>query len=207
MRLTLDIEKEHLPNCAFGLDEVGCAPLAGPVVAACVHVPRMVWNEEALSRVRDSKKVPKKERESLAAWLRENVFYGIGMASVDEIDALNILQASKLAMRRAFESCPKPEAALIALCDGHDPRNPNLSVETRMIKGGDTICLSIAAASIVAKTHRDALMARLAEDFPHYGWETNVGYPSKAHLLALQEFGPTVHHRKSFAPVRDLLAA
>lgn len=160
-----------------------------------------------MKRVRDSKKVPKKERERLAAWLRDNASCGIGQASVEEIDTLNILQASKLATRRAFENCPKPDGALIALCDGNAPRNPNLSVETRMFTGGDDQCKSIAAASIVAKVHRDDLMAKLAEDFPQFGWHTNVGYPSKLHLDALREFGPTAHHRRSFAPVRALLEA
>ncbi len=159
-----------------------------------------------MARVRDSKKVLKPEREELSAFLCEHVSYGIGEASVEEIDTINILQAAKLAMHRAFENCPKPEGTHVALCDGNAARNPKLAIETRMIVGGDNACLSIAAASIIAKVHRDRMMAMLAEEHPHYGWHTNVGYPTKEHLAGLKNFGVTIHHRQSFAPVRNSLA-
>lgn len=208
MRVTFHLEKEHLPHCCFGLDEVGCAPLAGPVVAACVHIPENVWRKHKMAKLRDSKLVPKPQRENLAAFLRDHVAHGIGQASVEEIDTINILQAGLLAMRRAFENCPKPDGiTYIALIDGNQARNPRLEVETHMIVGGDNKCRSIAAASIIAKVYRDALMAKLAEEFPHYGWHTNVGYGCKKHYEGLREHGPTAHHRRSFAPIRELLEA
>ncbi|MHA7875514.1 ribonuclease HII [Roseivivax sp.] len=181
-----------------GVDEVGRGPLAGPVVAAAV-----VFDPARLPEgLADSKRLTAKRREALALALRETAELGIGMASVDEIDEINILRASHLAMLRAVAALPAPPEAL--LIDG------NMIPEgcphpARAIVKGDARSVSIAAASILAKSARDALMRDLAQQFPGYGWETNAGYPSKSHKAALQNLGVTPHHRKSFAPVHKIL--
>ncbi len=182
----------HRPVC--GIDEVGRGPLAGPVVAAAVilsprHLP---------DGINDSKKLSEAKREALFEELQDHVLIGVGMASVEEIDRVNILQASLLAMSRAYEALPGPAA--FALIDGiHAPK---IACPTQCVKGGDGRSLSIAAASIIAKVTRDRLMHALALDYPDYGWASNKGYPAPVHLKALQEHGPTPHHRMSFAPVR-----
>lgn len=181
-----------------GVDEVGRGPLAGPVVAAAV-----ILNPERLpSGINDSKVLSEKKRE-LAC---ENIMataLAIGVASVTaaEIDRLNIRQASLIAMARAVDALALAPAHV--LVDGRD--RPALSCSSTPIVKGDSISLSIAAASIVAKVTRDAMMRRLAMLFPDYGFETNAGYASKRHLEALQIVGPTPFHRFSFAPVRQAI--
>ncbi|EPX86767.1 ribonuclease HII [Salipiger mucosus] len=181
-----------------GVDEVGRGPLAGPVVAAAVILdPACVP-----PRLNDSKRLQSKRRARLSAWLRECAWVGIGMASVEEIDRINILQASLLAMRRAVAELPlAPDHALV---DGRFLPE-GLPCDATPVIGGDGRSVSIAAASIVAKTWRDRIMRDLAQHHPGYGWETNVGYGSKSHMLALQNLGVTPHHRRSFKPVHNIL--
>jgi len=180
-----------------GLDEVGRGPLAGPVVAAAV----ILDPENTPEGLNDSKKLSTARRQDLFVSINETSIIGIGQASVEEIDALNILEASMLAMRRALAELPrKPDACLV---DGN--RDPNLGLPTRCLIKGDGLSFSIAAASIIAKIFRDKIMADLAEKFPEYGWEKNAGYGVPHHLHALDVVGPCPHHRKSFAPVRRLL--
>jgi ribonuclease HII len=184
--------------CVAGVDEVGRGPLAGPVTAAAV-----VLRIGAIpAGLRDSKALTAARRSALAAEIHACADVAVAHASVDEIDLLNILQASLLAMRRALAALPHPPD--YALVDGN--RLPvALPCAAEALVGGDARCLSIAAASIVAKVARDALMADLARQHPGYGWEANAGYPTPAHLIALKALGASPHHRRSFAPVRNIL--
>ena len=197
-RPSLRFEKEAA--CVVcGVDEVGCAPLAGPVVAAAVILPVRGLPRKLSALINDSKIVPAPRREAAAAALPEYCVISFGEASVEEIDTINIYHARMLAMCRAVAGLSvRPELALI---DGNaTPKE--LSCSARTIVDGDAKCLSIAAASIVAKVFRDAYMRKLADEFPGYGWETNVGYGTRDHRSALLRLGLTPHHRRSFAPVR-----
>ena len=178
-----------------GVDEVGRGPLAGPVVAAAVILLVPV------AGLADSKVLAAPVRERLAAALQGAARIGIGAASVAEIDRINILQASLLAMRRAVLrlGC-LPDLALI---DGN--RTPELPCPAEAIVDGDALIPAISAASIVAKVTRDALMRRLASRYPGYGWETNVGYATALHRDALWRLGPCRHHRRSFVTVQGCL--
>ena len=182
-----------------GVDEVGCAPLAGPVVAAAIILPAKGLPRKLTALINDSKIVPQPKREAAAAALPEYCVISFGEASVEEIDTLNIYHARMLAMRRAVAGLSVlPELALI---DGNaTPKE--LACSARTIVDGDAKCLSIAAASIVAKVKRDGYMRELAGAFPGYGWETNVGYGTRDHRSAMAKLGITPHHRRSFAPVR-----
>ena len=183
-----------------GLDEVGRGPWAGPVVAAAVVLPRRL-PARLRAALDDSKKVKPALRVELAASLLELAEVSLGRAEVAEIDALNILQASHLAMQRAFDGLAEtPDAALV---DGN--RLPRLPCPAEALVGGDGLSLSIAAASIVAKVARDREMAELAERHPGYGWERNVGYGTAEHRSGLQRLGPCAQHRRSFKPIRLLL--
>ncbi len=181
-----------------GVDEVGRGPLAGPVTAAAVvldpdHIPQ---------GLNDSKKLSAKRRAALHDEICAVAIVSVAHASVEEIDEINILRASHLAMERAVGNLPNlPDLALI---DGNMiPRG--LLCPGRAIVKGDTLCLSISAASIVAKICRDQLMWDLAQHWPGYGWETNAGYGSKSHMDALRNLGATPHHRRSFKPVHNIL--
>ncbi|WP_369908039.1 ribonuclease HII [Tropicimonas sp. IMCC34043] len=181
-----------------GVDEVGRGPLAGPVTAAAVvldpgNIP------EGLD---DSKKLSPKRREVLAGLIRQSAWVAVVHVSVEEIERLNILRAAHLAMVRALRMLdPAPDYALI---DGKFvPRD--LPCRARMLIRGDARCLSIAAASIVAKVARDELMVDLAQQHPGYGWDHNAGYPTPEHKAALRDLGVTPHHRRLFAPVRNIL--
>jgi len=180
------------------VDEAGRGPLAGPVVAAAV-----VLDPDRIPQgLNDSKKMTALQRANACAAIMVQAQVGIGQASVEEIDTLNILRASHLAMLRALAALPV--AADHALIDGNQmPRG--ITIRATTLIGGDARCLSIAAASIVAKVTRDRLMVDLAQQHPVYGWDQNAGYPTKRHKLALLEFGVTPHHRRSFAPVHNLL--
>lgn len=181
-----------------GVDEVGRGPLAGPVMAAAV-----VLDPGAIPEgLNDSKQVTAKRREALAAQLAQVAQVGVGVAEVAEIDRLNIRRAAHLAMLRALDALPAPPD--MALIDGRD-RPDDLPCAAHAIIKGDTKSLSIAAASIVAKVARDRVMTALAADFPGYGWETNAGYPTKAHRAALLDIGVSPHHRRSFRPVHNIL--
>ena len=196
---TLEMERAAGGRVA-GVDEVGRGPLAGPVVAAAVVLP-LHAPATLLDLLDDSKKLTEPRRlAAYAALLAAGVEIGIGAASVAEIARLNILRASMLAMRRAVGRLPA--APDLALVDGNRP--PGLACAVQCVVGGDALCLSIAAASIVAKVVRDRGMQRLATRWPGYGWETNVGYGTAAHLDGLQRLGPTRHHRAGFAPVAQL---
>lgn len=180
-----------------GVDEAGRGPLAGPVFAAAVILDR----GRILEGLDDSKKLAPARREALYAQILECASVGLGKASVDEIDLLNIRRATHLAMARAVSALArKPSFALV---DGNDP--PALACPCETIVGGDGLSVSIAAASIVAKVARDRLMCALHETQPEYGWNTNMGYGTEAHLAALKRFGPCAHHRRSFAPIHKML--
>jgi ribonuclease HII len=181
-----------------GVDEAGRGPLAGPVVAAAV----VLDPADCPEGLDDSKKLDEGKREALYAALIGRAEIGVGMASVEEIDKINILQATMLAMRRAVEALDLPPA--FALIDGN--RLPALACPARAIVKGDGRVLSIAAASIVAKVTRDRIMTELARAHPGFGWERNRGYGTAEHLNALKRLGATPHHRRSFAPIRNILS-
>ncbi len=175
-----------------GCDEAGRGCLAGPVVAAAVILPR-TFRHKVLN---DSKQLTEKQREKLRPLIiKKAIAWGVGVASPGEIDEINILNASYLAMHRAIEQLKvRPELLLI---DGNRFK-PFNDIPHECIIKGDGKYYSIAAASILAKTYRDDLMRQLAMDFPEYGWETNMGYPTKKHRDALRAFGSTAYHRRSF---------
>jgi ribonuclease HII len=191
---------EHaLSGLVAGVDEAGRGPWAGPVVAAAV----IIGAQAVPDGINDSKKLTPAKRNALFDRIIASCRCGIGSASVEEIDALNILQATGLAMRRAIEALPV--APTHALVDGNRP--PALPCAVTTLVGGDALSLSIAAASILAKVTRDRLMSELARDFPGYGWERNAGYGTAAHQKGLATLGVTLHHRRSFAPIKALLHA
>lgn len=181
-----------------GVDEVGRGPLAGPVTAGAV-----ILNPANLpDGLNDSKKLTARRREALAPLIHATALVGIGHASVEEIDDINILQASHLAMRRAVAALPDiPEHLLI---DGNRLPADLPCPATTVIKG-DGRSLSIAAASIVAKVARDQIMVDLAQQFPDYGWDRNAGYGTAQHISAIIEKGVTPHHRRSFKPIHNIL--
>jgi len=181
-----------------GVDEVGRGPWAGPVVAAAV-----ILDPQAIpDGLNDSKQLSAKRRADLANQLQDCAQIGIGQASVAEIDDLNILRASHLAMERAVAALPiAPDHVLV---DGNQiPRGLNHRCDA--VVKGDSISVSIAAASIVAKIWRDRLMVDLAQQHPGYGWDTNAGYGTKLHQDGLRKFGVTPHHRRSFKPIHKIL--
>lgn len=195
---TYDREAVHGGPVA-GVDEVGRGPWAGPVVAAAVILdPACIPGG-----ITDSKQLPPARREALHDALLGCARIGIGQASVEEIDRLNILQASLLAMARAVAALP--HAPQFVLVDGN--RLPRWPYRSEAIVGGDARCLSIAAASIVAKVTRDRLMISLDAHHPGYGWATNMGYGTPAHAEGLSRLGITPHHRRSFRPIRELQEA
>ena len=191
--------ERRLGGLVCGIDEVGRGPLAGPVVAAAVVLPEGLARR--LGGVDDSKALSPARRAGFAAILLAEARVGIGAAGVAEIDRLNILQATFLAMRRAVAALGfLPDCALV---DGN--RAPALACRVETLVGGDALSLSIAAASVVAKVTRDRAMAALAPRYERYGWERNAGYPTAEHRQALIDHGVTRHHRRSFAPVREAL--
>lgn len=197
-------ELRHHPGLVAGVDEAGRGPLAGPVVAAAAVIDRDRAKRKLLRMIDDSKKLSHEAREDAYEAMVESgiVQFAVAEASVEEIDRINILQATFLAMRRAVQALAAQPAVL--LIDGNQTP-PQLPCRAETIVGGDAHSYSIAAASIVAKVTRDRQMAALAASFPGYGWETNRGYGSAEHLQALELLGPTPHHRMSFAPLNRLL--
>jgi ribonuclease HII len=198
-----DFEKEHAAMAAgwhrvAGVDEVGRGPLAGPVTAAAV----ILDPARIPPGLDDSKKLSAKRRQALAACLMDCAQVSVGHASVEEIETYNILRASHLAMCRAVAGLsPPPDFVLVdgaMLPDG-------LDMATEAVVGGDRRCLSISAASIIAKEARDRIMVDLAQQHPGYGWETNMGYGSKSHISALRHLGITPHHRRTFRPIHNIL--
>lgn len=191
-------ESQHIAP-VVGVDEAGRGSLAGPVVAAavvldCANIPAGIDDSKALSATR---------RARIFGALMASAQVGIGMASVEEIDRLNILWATMLAMHRAVDALAITPG--MVLVDGN--RCPDWPYPSRAIIGGDAKSLSIAAASIIAKQHRDAIMAAAHDQHPHYGWASNKGYGSAQHLAALREYGPSPLHRRSFSPVAQAYLA
>jgi ribonuclease HII len=177
-----------------GVDEVGCGPIAGPVAAGVVALPagrRFRW----YSRVRDSKVLPEKARDELSALIRHDVPFAIGWASVEEIDRIGILPARRLCMLRAFEALSLKPDAIIS--DALTLPLPNV----RAVIDGDALSVAVAAASIVAKVERDALMKRLCDEYPGYKLCQHKGYSTSEHKRLLRELGPSPIHRTSYAPV------
>jgi len=181
-----------------GVDEVGRGSWIGPVFSAAVILKKGI-NKNLL---KDSKKIPAKERKQLANYIKKNSIYSVGKASIKEIDKLNILQATLLSMKRAINNLKhKPN---IILVDGiHAPKNTSYHFKT-IIRGDEKIP-AISAASIIAKVARDRYITRLAKNYISYGWHTNFGYGTKKHLNAINKFGVTIHHRKSFKPMHNIL--
>ena len=191
----LTAERALAPLCVGGIDEVGRGPLAGPVVAACVVLDHG-RDLAALWQVRDSKKLSRARREALVPLIQEHALaWGIGSADVAEIARLNILQAALLAMRRAVAACDPAPAHL--LIDGNQPL-AGLALPQDCVVGGDDRVLCIAAASVLAKVHRDGLMAQLDADYPGYDFTRHSGYGTPAHLAALRSLGPCPAHRLGF---------
>ena len=186
-----------------GVDEAGRGPWAGPVVAAAVVFDADGPPPRLSAMITDSKLLSAEQRAALHGRILACADTAVGIAAVAEIDSMNILQATLLAMRRAVARLA--EVPDLALVDGN--RAPRLPCPVRTVVGGDRKSLSIAAASIVAKVARDRLMARLAADYPGYGWERNAGYGTAEHQAELARLGPSIHHRRSFRPIRELLEA
>ena len=181
-----------------GVDEVGRGCLAGPVVSAAVILKKSI----DLSLLKDSKKISFKNREKVSEHIKNNSYYSIGIASVNEILDLNILQASLLSMKRAIERLTvKPGLTLI---DGNFA--PKGLKNYKTIINGDEKIKVISAASIIAKVYRDHFMIKLSKKFSNYAWDKNFGYGTKAHLEGLKKFGVTSHHRKGFKPIHKILS-
>lgn len=188
-----------------GCDEAGRGPLAGPVTAACVFIPHEMRTHPVWNNVRDSKKMTAVQRENIFEIIQEQSCFGIASSSVAEIDDINILHASILAMRRAtVDMCKnfKLTPDLVLLDGNYKPQFP---YPVQPVVKGDMLSVSIAAASILAKVTRDQIMQELHEQHPQYGWLTNAGYGTPIHLKALNEHGSCVHHRRHFAPVKATL--
>ena len=211
-----------LPSTLYievGVDECGRGPLFGPVVAAaCVLPTNLPQDDPLLPYIKDSKKLTEKKRNEVVKYIKEKALaYGIGEASVQEIDSLNILQANFRAMHRALDQVFEKVEFEHILVDGpHFKRyikpntNPPIIIQYTTIPQGDAQYMNIAAASILAKTYRDDLIIKMVNDDPSldkYGLKTNKGYGTKKHMDALKEHGATPHHRKSFAPVAAAIAA
>ena len=180
-----------------GIDEAGRGPWAGPVVSAAV-----ILNEKNIpDGLNDSKKLSEKKRLSLYSSIYNFHFVGVGISSIEEIDSMNVLQATFLSMKRAVEDLnPQPEYILV---DGN--LDPGLNFKTKCIIKGDSISISIAAASVIAKVTRDNLMLTLDKEFPNYNWKKNKGYGTAEHRNALELHGPCKYHRKSFSPINKML--
>ena len=180
-----------------GIDEAGRGPWAGPVVSAAV-----ILNEKNIpDGLNDSKKLSEKKRLSLYSSIYNFHSVGVGISSIEEIDSMNVLQATFLSMKRAVEDLnPQPEYILV---DGN--LDPGLNFKTKCIIKGDSISISIAAASVIAKVTRDNLMLKLDKEFPNYNWKKNKGYGTTEHRNALELHGPCKYHRKSFSPINKML--
>ena len=184
-----------------GIDEAGRGPWAGPVTAAAVVLDPGRVPRDVLELLDDSKKIRKSQLRIIFETLTQSVDFGVGQASVEEIDDVNILQATFLAMRRAVDALPI--SVDFALVDGN--KIPKLQSPAQAIIKGDSKSFSIAAASIIAKVSRDSVMVDLSAQYPGYGWERNAGYGTAEHQRALSTLGVTPAHRKSYAPIRKIL--
>ena len=199
--------EEEINSPVIGLDEVGRGPLAGPVISCGCHFKNYTILNEFKDFIGDSKKLSEKKRELSFKFLqnlkKENIIdFHLGIANVEEIDNLNILEATKLSMKRVVDKFNLKNAQLII--DGNFSLNYK-SYKEQSIINGDNKSLSIAAASIIAKVHRDRLMKKLSIKFQDFGWEKNAGYGTKMHIENIHRFGPTIHHRKTFEPIKSLI--
>ena len=199
--------EEEINSPVIGLDEVGRGPLAGPVISCGCHFKNYTLLHEFKDLIGDSKKLSEKKRELSFKFLqnlkKEKIIdFHLGIANVEEIDNLNILEATKLSMKRVVDKFNLKNAQLII--DGNFSLNYKSYKEQSIIKG-DNKSLSIAAASIIAKVHRDRLMKKLSIKFKDFGWEKNAGYGTKMHIENIHRFGPTIHHRKTFEPIKSLI--
>ena len=185
---------DDIKNQVIGIDEVGRGAFCGPVVSCSVLLEKQILNNNLVYQITDSKKLCNKKRITLSKFIKENSSYSIGIASNIEIDELNILRATNLSMIRAYDKFKKTEN-LIKI-DGL--KTFSLNEKTTFIKNGDQKSISIAAASIIAKTWRDRLMILYSKIYPLYGWERNKGYGTNEHRNAIKKFGLTKIHRKSF---------
>lgn len=198
-----DFELEDLyDGHVCGIDEVGRGPLAGPVVAACVLIPRNLRALDFVKAIRDSKKITKPRREALSEHILRHFPASVSVVGIEDIDRLNILHASLKAMAQSLRELIRSHEISHALIDG-DKTPKDLPCKASAIIKGDSRSVSIAAASIIAKVHRDKIMERLDAEYPQYGWRKNAGYPTADHLAALQCHGVTPYHRTSFGPVRE----
>ena len=191
----------------IGLDEVGRGPLAGPVISCGCHFKNYTILNEFKDFIGDSKKLSEKKRGLSFRFLqnlkKKNIIeFHLGIANVHEIDNLNVLEATKLSMKRVIDKFNLKNAKLII--DGNFSLNYK-SYKEQSIINGDNKSLSIAAASIIAKVHRDRLMKKLSIKFQNFGWEKNAGYGTKMHIENIHRFGPTIHHRKTFEPIKSLI--
>jgi len=199
--------EEEFNSPVIGLDEVGRGPLAGPVISCGCHFKNYTILNQVKDYIGDSKKLSKKKRKLSFKFLQNLkkegiVDFHLGIANVEEIDNLNILEATKLSMKRVVDKFNLKNANLII--DGNFSLNYKSYKEQSIIKG-DNKSLSIAAASIIAKVHRDRLMKKLSIKFQNFGWEKNVGYGTKMHIENIHRLGPTIHHRKTFEPIKSLI--
>ena len=196
-----------LEHPVIGLDEVGRGPLAGPVISCGCYFKSYKIQNEFKDYIGDSKKLSEKKREASFKFLQslkndDVIEYHLGIANVNEIDQLNILEATKLSMRRVVDKFNMENANL--LIDGNFSLNYKSYKEQSIVRGDDK-SLSIAAASIIAKVHRDRLMKKLSLKFQNFGWEKNAGYGTKVHIENIHRLGPTIHHRKTFEPIKSLI--
>jgi ribonuclease HII len=199
--------EEQFTDPVIGLDEVGRGPLAGPVISCGCYFKNYTTQEDFYNLIGDSKKLSEKKRkvsfEFLQNLKKEGIIdYHLGIANVEEIDKLNILEATKLSMKRVVDKFNLQSAQLII--DGNFSLNYKSYKEQSVIKGDDK-SLSIAAASIIAKVHRDRLMKKLSIRHRQFGWEKNAGYGTKVHIENIHRSGPTIHHRKTFEPIKSLI--
>ncbi len=185
-----------------GCDEVGRGSLAGPVVACCVVLKNTI-PKNLLKEIKDSKELSAQKRLYLSEEIKKHAYFAISEVSTDVIDQINILQASLFAMKNAYESVTKYINPSVLIVDGNKGFENNIPT-VALIKG-DSKSTTVAAASIIAKTHRDYLMKQLSCHFPEYNWDKNCGYATKEHLDGIIKFGININHRKTFAPIKNLL--
>ncbi len=209
MKPTFETESLFLPNFVIGVDEVGYGAWAGPVVVGAAALNISLLPSDLLDEINDSKSLSLKKREHIYEYLLsysgKGLYFCVHQASNQEVDEMNVRVATQIAMVRAVEGLLGQYPALPwggILVDG--THAPKFSLKTQCIVGGDRKCLSIAAASILAKVTRDRLMKKLSGDHPYYAWDKNVGYGTKLHQEGLKSFGPTPHHRMSYKPLQAL---
>lgn len=203
------VENSYSNLTVVGIDEAGRGPLAGPVVAACVFLDAEFLRHEICKKINDSKLIEKKERKEIFLHLKKRVKFGVGIVDEKIIDEINILQATKLAMKQAYQNFCKKNKIFpqVILIDGNFVPFVKCDQvqEMRAIVKGDQKSLSIAAASIIAKETRDSIMMRLHKQYPHFAWHKNSAYATEFHLQRIKEFGFCEYHRKSFEPIKTMI--